>query len=152
VRIALLVLLAGCWQPSPAPEPPWIQNIAPRGPVEREPMASHSVWRGFYECAQGKTALQLVLDLEADGRARVIFDFGPDPGNPDVPPGSYRLTGTSREDRAKLAIELVPDAWILQPPGYTMVGLAGEIGSRRQRMRGRITHPSCTTFDVQRVE
>ncbi len=111
----------------------------------------HTVWRGFYECAQGKTAVQLTLDVDSDGSAKAIFDFGPHPGNPDVPPGSYRLLGTARADGGKLALDLAPERWISQPPSYEMVGISATIGSRRQRMRGRITHAACGVFAVQRL-
>jgi hypothetical protein len=153
VRVAsLLPLLTACWSSSSPPPPPEpIHNVQPRGPAEREPLPVHTVWRGFYDCAQGKTAVQLTLDLDTDGSAKAIFDFGPHADNPDLPAGSYRLIGTSREDGPKLAIELVPDRWISQPPGYEMVGLTAATGSRRLRLRGQISNPACSTFDVQRM-
>ena len=153
VRVASLLLLTACWSSSSSPPPPPepIQNTVPRGPAELAPLPVHTVWRGFYECAQGKTAVQLTLDVDSDGSAKAIFDFGPHADNPAVPPGSYRLVGTRREDGVKLAFDLTPDRWISQPPGYEMVGLTAMTGSRRQRMRGRITNPACEAFDVQRV-
>ena len=156
--LLLLLLLTACWSSSSSPPPPGgndtiapLQNVQPRGPAELEPLPVHTVWRGFYECAQGKTAVQLTLDLDSDGTAKAIFDFGPHADKPDLPAGSYRLSGTSREDGSKLEIELVPDRWISQPPGYEMVGLSAVTGSRRLRMRGRITNSACSTFDVQRI-
>ena len=152
VRVASLLLWTACWSSSSPPPPPEpIHNVVPGGPAELEPLPVHTVWRGFYECAQGKTAVQLTLDLDSDGTAKAIFDFGPHADNPDLPPGSYRLTGTSRDDGPKVALDLVPDRWISQPPGYEMVGLSAVTGSRRLRLRGRISHPACSTFDVQRV-
>jgi len=152
VRVASLVLLTACWSSSSPPPPPEpIKNVAPRGPAEREPLPAHTVWRGFYECAQGKTALQLTLDLDTDSTVSAIFDFGPHPDNVAVPPGSYRLTGRWGEDGARLVVDLVPDRWINQPPNYEMVGLSAATGSRRQRMRGQISNPSCGALDVQRV-
>ena len=68
-----------------------------------------------------------------------------------VPPGSYRLLGTSRADGVKLTFDLVPERWISQPPNYEMVGLTATTGSRRQRLRGRITNPACGALDVQRL-
>lgn len=155
VRVASLLLLTACWSSSPSPEPIQntepLRNTVPRGPAELEPLPVHTVWRGFYECAQGKTAVQLTLDVDSDGSAKAIFDFGPHADNPNVPPGSYRLIGTRREDGVKLAFDLTPERWISQPPGYEMVGLSAITGSRRLRMRGRITHPACGAFDVQRM-
>lgn len=151
-----MLLLTACWSSStssPPPPPPAdpLQNTVPRGPAELEPLPVHTVWRGFYECAQGRTAVQLTLDIDTDGTAKAIFDFGPHADNPDLPPGSYRLLGTSRADGTKLTFELVPERWISQPPNYEMVGLTAVTGSRRQRMRGRITNPLCGAFDVQRM-
>jgi len=154
VRVASLLLLTACWSSSSPPPPPPaepIQNVAPRGPAEREPLPAHTVWRGFYDCAQGKTAVQLTIDLDTDGSASAIFDFGPHADNPGIPPGSYRLTGTWRDDGPKLALALEPERWINQPPRYEMVGLTAVTGSRRQRMRGQISNSACAAIDVQRV-
>ncbi len=150
-----LLLLTACWSSSTTAPPPAqhdpLQNTVPRGPAELEPLPVHTVWRGFYDCAQGKTAVQLTLDLDTDGTAKAIFDFGPHADNPTVPPGSYRLVGTSRVDGVKLTFDLTPDQWISQPPGYEMVGVSATTGSRRQRMRGQITNPLCGAFEVQRL-
>ncbi len=152
---SLVVLAAGCWSSPSQPQPPEpIANVKPPGPVgpaELEPLPVHTVWRGFYVCAQGRTAVQLTLDLDSDGTAKAIFDFGPHADNPSVPPGSYRLTGRTTQDGLKLVVELEPDLWISQPPDYEMVGLTATTGSRRGRLRGVITNPLCSTFDVQRV-
>lgn len=142
----------GCWSSSSPPPPPEpLHNARPPGPAEREPLPAHTVWRGFYECAQGKTALQLTLDLDTDRSVKAIFDFGPHEDNPGLPPGSYRLTGTWRDDGPTIAIALVPEAWIYQPSNYEMVGLTAVTGSRRQRMRGQITNAACGALDVRRV-
>jgi hypothetical protein len=110
------------------------------------------VWRGLYTCAQGTTAVVLVLDIASDHTVQAVFEFGPYAENPDLPAGSFRLTGTAKEDGPKLAIELVPARWIRQPPGYEMVGLSAVTGSKRVRLRGRITDPACSTFDVTRSD
>ncbi len=152
VRVASLLLVTACWSSSsqsPPPEP--ITNTRPSGPAELEPLPAHTVWRGFYECAQGRTAVQLTLDVDTNGAASAIFDFGPHADNPDIPAGSYRLNGMSREQGKTIAFELVPERWISQPTNYEMVGVAATVGSRRQRMKGRITNPACSTFDVQRL-
>lgn len=153
VRAASLLLVTACWSSSPQPPPPEpIANSTPSGgPAELEPLPAHTVWRGFYECAQGRTAVQLTIDIEPTGATTAIFDFGPHADNPGVPPGSFRLSGTSREQGKTIAFQLEPDRWISQPPAYEMVGVAAVVGSRRQRMKGQITNPACATIDVQRV-
>jgi hypothetical protein len=62
------------------------------------------------------------------------------------------MAGTSRYHRARLEIELLPDEWILQPPGYVMVGLVASTDRKWRRLRGRITHDSCSIFVVHRVD
>ena len=48
-------------------------------------------------------------------------------------------------------VELQPDAWIVQPPGYVMVGLPATRDRERRSMTGRITNPSCGAVKVSRV-
>jgi len=153
VRVASLLLVTACWSTSSPPPPPEpISNTRPSGgPAELEPLPAYSVWRGFYECAQGRTAVQLTLDVDTDGAVNAVFDFGPHADNPGVPPGSYRLKGRSRDEGRTIQLELEPDRWISQPANYEMVGVSATVGSRRQRMKGRITNPACSTFDVRRM-
>jgi hypothetical protein len=110
------------------------------------------VWTGRYECAQGVSALQLTLDVEPDGRARAIFDFGPLADNPTVPNGSYRLRGTAVPADDAITVSLQPDEWIDQPENYVMVGIQGGIDAQRHSLRGRILNDSCAWLDVKRSD
>jgi hypothetical protein len=153
VRTALvLVLVAACWSsPSTPPsEPPHRAPVAQ--PLEAAPVPAHSVWIGRYTCRQGITAIQLTVDVSPGGDAGAIFDFGPHPGNPELPAGSFRLTGTVRTIGSELALELIPDRWIHQPDGYVMVGFHAETDRARRWLRGAITDPSCETLELRRTD
>ncbi|MDO9338873.1 MAG: hypothetical protein Q7T61_20965 [Caulobacter sp.] len=101
------------------------------------------VWKGNYECAQGKTALTLTLDGDADGDidGTFAFDF-------QGVSGSYRLRGVITPDGE---LKLNPTTWISQPDGYGMVGLAGRAYDRSREgqpdaLFGDVTDPSCGKF------
>ncbi len=117
------------------------------------PLPAHTLWSGRYECAQGVTGLTLTLDVEPDGRAGAVFDFGPTPQNPTLPTGRYLVVG-----RADLAgdggtlLTLAPDRWIAQPPGYVMVGLGAAIDPAGRSMQGHVDHPSCGALALTRVQ
>lgn len=149
-----LVLLAGCWSssssPAPAPEP--VQNVGPPSP-ERESIPAHSVWRGKYNCRQGVTQLQLTIDTApSGGDARALFDFGPHEGNPNIPSGSYRMTGTIREIDLVWQVRLQPLEWISQPENYMMVGINADTDRNHERLEGWITDQGCTKVGLRRVE
>ncbi len=149
MRALLLLTLAGCWS-NPSPQPTSVQNIAPPNAPTTLPLPAHTVWTGRYECAQGVTAVQLTLDVEPDGRARAIFDFGPLADNPTVPNGSFRLRGTTKPTDATITVALQPDEWIDRPPDYVMVGMEGQIDKTRRKLRGRMLNDSCAWLDVKR--
>lgn len=109
-----------------------------------------SVWEGRYDCTQGITGLTLELVGSGTGDSSVAatFHFYAVPENPDVPSGRYTLVGTVRGDGT---IDLVPNAWIEQPYGYVMVGMTGFLDRATGIMRGAITNPGCTAFDLERV-
>lgn len=141
----------GCWT-DPPPRYASVQNVAPAPPVvsKDNSLPPHTVWTGRYECAQGVTAFQLTLDVEANDHARAIFDFGPLADNPTVPPGSYRMRGTATVGEDGISISLLPQEWIDRPDGYEMVGLVGVIDANRRRFQGRLLNTSCAWFDLKR--
>ena len=109
-------------------------------------------WYGSYVCNQGLTRLQLTLrplrgsdprQLEAD------FVFSADPDNPEVPAGSFRMTGTLDGAGGLL---LKQGRWLDQPadPSYRMVDLEGRmvIGDGQAMIRGRVTTYGCQDFAV----
>jgi hypothetical protein len=137
VRLAVFVVAIGCWHAPVADEQ------QPTVPLERD-RSYHTVWEGSYLCAQGETALRLTLDTEPDGQTVGSFDFGPHPGNPNIPSGSYRVRGkVTMRDTGAFDLVLVPDHWIVQPNNYMMVGLTATSDRERRNVTGRITHDSC---------
>ena len=115
-------------------------------------LPSHSVWSGRYTCSQGLTAVQLSIDVTRAGAAVAIFAFGPLDENPDVPSGSIRMTGTLLMVHRKLELRLAPDRWLVQPPGWLMVGVAADSDRGQRILRGRILEPACGEIDVRRVD
>lgn len=149
-RAWALLVLAGCWR---APEPQPVATL-PEPLLEPAPPAvpPRSVWTGFYECAQGKTAVTLSIATSSTGSAKALFEFGPHEGNPSVPHGKYRMTGTFREgDGGRLELLLEPQRWIEQPSGYTMTGIAARSDPGRKRLEGMIRSERCGEIVVERL-
>ena len=124
-------------------------------PVEAAPdrwlQTVTSPWHGSYVCNQGLTRLQLTLrPLSGGQRWEADFAFAPDPDNPNVPKGSFRLAGLL--DRATGQLVLKQQHWLEQPDdaSYRMVDLAGalQIGVGQALIRGRVTSYGCEDFAV----
>jgi hypothetical protein len=110
-------------------------------------------WHGSYVCNQGLTRLRLTLrPLSGAGsdRFEAEFAFTPDPDNPSVPVGSFRMTG-SLNGQTRLLV-LKQDRWLEQPadPSYRMVDLEGSlvVGSGQAMIRGKVTSYGCQDFAV----
>lgn len=162
MRVVAACLLAGCWTsrvtPPAAPEAassgvivdgaptPWSPRTIERS---RRDLLAHSVWEGTYVCNQGLSSVVLSIDIDRTGRATARYDFGPVPSNPTVPEGAYLLTGTAERQGRGFTAELVDSEWIVRPPGYFMVPLAIETDGTS--MTGTIRHPSCHSFQAERV-
>ena len=109
-------------------------------------------WEGHYFCTQGKTAMRLTIETNPGGEAIMIFEFGPLAENPHLPTGSYQLLGTHAPgDDGATVLEMQPDKWIVQPPGYSSVSLTAEIDSEHKTITGRIHNPSCGELEGKRV-
>ena len=135
--------------PSRPPPAPPIEAIPPQRPLE--PLPARTVWTGTYVCAQGSTALTLTIDLTPEGGVAAKFDFGPLPQNPDVPRGSYSMSGElALGTGGVITVKLRPLSWLRQPPNYIMVGIDGVIDRERRRLLGRIAHTSCAGVDLTR--
>lgn len=106
--------------------------------------AATTQWTGFYTCAQGATAMKLTLIDDDPARLTAVLAFGPTPGNPEVPRGSYTLRGVRRGS----VVQLAPLEWLERPEDYDMVGLDGGIAGAR--FEGRIAHETCGAFSLQR--
>ena len=109
-------------------------------------------WYGSYVCNQGLTRLQLTLRPLRGNDPRQVeadFVFSADPDNPEVPAGSFRMTGTLDGAGGLL---LKQGRWLDQPadPSYRMVDLEGRmvIGDGQAMIRGRVTTYGCQDFAV----
>jgi hypothetical protein len=83
---------------------------------------------------------------------RGAFHFTAAPSNPGVPEGCFSMRG--RADAAGSHVRLTPQRWLLQPPGYVMIGLEGDIDRDSGLFTGRISPPvpGCTVFSLRPVE
>lgn len=157
---ALAGALAACGGPEPASEGTTSATAATGGATvvataeivlrttNGYRVSGHSVWEGRYVCLQGVTGLTLELTGSGGPSVAAVFRFYAVPENPTVPSGSYSLTGLVRGDGT---IDLTPERWFEQPPGYVMVGMTGLLDPTTGIMRGMITNPDCAAFDLHRV-
>jgi hypothetical protein len=124
-------------KPSPAPFP---------SPT-LSPAALTGTWTGSYVCSQGDTGLRMVIQAAPDGTLTATFSFYAVPDNPDVPSGSFTMTGTY----SATGVNLTHDQWISQPSGYEMVDLSsGPPVQDGTVLAGSVTTPGCSTFTVTR--
>lgn len=116
-----------------------------------EPIALAGLWSGTYVCNQGNTELDLILTDLSKGLVWGIFSFHAPPENPTVPSGQFFMAG--RYDPHSGEIELVPGEWIVQPPGYSTVGLTGQVtvpaGPEATEISGAVIFDGCTAFEVR---
>ncbi|MGH3151132.1 MAG: hypothetical protein ACRDOB_10415, partial [Streptosporangiaceae bacterium] len=102
-------------------------------------------WTGTYVCSQGQTGLRLVIQTGQDGTLTAQFNFYAVPANPNVPSGSYTMTGTS----SAAGIHLTHGHWLHEPAGYEMVDLNGPAPrDGGTLLAGTVTTTGCTTFSV----
>jgi hypothetical protein len=120
---------------------------APAPPASLSPAALTGTWTGSYTCSQGDTGLRLVIQAAPDGTLAATFNFYALPDNPDVPSGSFTMTGTY----SAAGVDLIHDQWISQPAGYEMVDLSsGPPVQGGTALTGNVTTPGCSTFTVTR--
>jgi len=120
-------------------------SAAPSSTAPAQP-AVVGVWTGTYTCNQGLTGMRMTVTDAGGDTVRATLDFYAVASNPDVPDGSYVLTGTYSQSKG---LVLVPDHWISQPDGYVMVGLSGPPPSGSS-MQGTVQDSNCSTFSVTR--
>ena len=105
-------------------------------------------WQGIYQCAQGKTALDLEITAVTSSRIKAVFYFHALPANPSVPQGCFIMQG--RFDAKTRAIALKPSRWLDQPASFVSVGLRGKMSGSGQKLRGMISGPACSAFSLTR--
>jgi hypothetical protein len=93
-------------------------------------------WAGSYRCGQGLTAGDLVIARSGPNGLRAVFHFFAHASNPGVPEGCFTLNGTI--DNASGRISLRPGRWLVQPPGYVMAGLDGELDALSTSIDGTV--------------
>jgi hypothetical protein len=143
--VVSVVVLIGCWA-DPSPSTPVPAAIEPA-----KPRVHHTTWMGHYSCAQGVTAVKLVLDILPTGETTGVFEFSAAPENPGVPSGSYHLRGvTTATKNGVVTVDVEGDSWIEQPKGYMMVGLRASSDPTRRHLSGQITNESCGDIEVER--
>ncbi|WP_176993517.1 serine/threonine protein kinase [Nonomuraea jiangxiensis] len=104
-------------------------------------------WTGTYVCNQGKTALDLTITESSPGRLKATFAFEADPSNPDVPSGSFAMSGrlTGR------VLDLKGVRWIDRPGEYIMVNLQADLTEDRpSTITGNVLGGGCSTFTIER--
>jgi hypothetical protein len=111
--------------------------------------AADGAFKGRYTCGAGLAGLTVTITSDNRGRLRALLRFYDLPQNPGVPSGTYRLTGrlvsTSRQ------VTLIPQRWVVQPPGYTMTGIAGVLSRDGRTIAGRLTgDPACGAITLTR--
>ncbi len=127
-------------------------NLQTAAAAELLPRLLAAPWHGSYVCNQGLTRLQLTLrPLPAGGgRMEAEFVFAPDPDNPAVATGSFRLTGSLDPQSGRLLLK--QDRWLSQPsdPSYRMVDLDGTllVADGQALIRGQVTTYGCQDFAV----
>ena len=117
---------------------------SPALPVTSGPFGAGQVWAGRYTCPQGPTELSLIVLEARDYQVRALFDFFHAPSGAK---GSYLVSGQLNRKTGRFRLR--PEAWVVQPHGYVMVGLAGAVVGGGTRLSGRITDPGCGAFEVE---
>lgn len=151
VAVLSLALAAGCTQQvagNPTADP---RASAPETTPSTSPELSDFAgrWEGTYTCAMGDAGLRLIIEEPQGDAAQAVFEFFPLPGNPGVPPGSFRTTGRIEGG----VVVFQAGDWIVQPPGYVTVDL---VVSRpptggADDFGGTVDDPECALFEVSRV-
>jgi hypothetical protein len=128
IRVAALGLMVG-----------WAMGMSGAEAWAAKP--AREVWQGIYDCAQGLTGLTLTLDIGPGGQVQGLFDFYPVVENPAVPHGCFQMSG-SLDGTGHLA--LTPGDWLLRPPFFVAVGLAGMRNG--SSLGGAVEGPGCSIF------
>jgi hypothetical protein len=120
-----------------------VSPVAGGEPVEQE-------YQGVYFCTGRVVHLTLkVYPRSREPRRRALLLFGPNASSPDVPHGAFLVEGVI--EPAAGQIKLVPVKWIMQPAGYSWLGLSGQSADGGKTYRGRVTGSNaCTQFTMER--
>jgi hypothetical protein len=104
-------------------------------------------WKGSYlGCTQGPTALTLIVQPagQTGNQLAAKFEFHALPSSPGVATGSYTMKGYLFPS----VVVLYGSKWIMQPGGYILVDLAGQL-PKAGKFSGAVS--GCSTFSLKRV-
>ena len=108
------------------------------------------LWGGSSACAQGDIGVELSLkEVQGDGIVRGSLRFFNLPGKNNTGEGEYSLQG--RYYDADHTLYLKPEAWIKQPPGYSMASFSFTFQPRGPSLTGRVSNVACSTISVTKV-
>jgi hypothetical protein len=118
--------------------------VAAGEPVEQE-------FQGVYFCTGAVVHLTLkIYPRSQQSLRRALLLFGPNASSPNVPHGAFLVEGVV--EPAGGEVTLAPVKWILQPAGYSWLGLSGRSADGGKTYRGRVTDTNdCTQFTMERV-
>jgi hypothetical protein len=77
------------------------------------------------------------------------FHFYATARNPEVPTGTYAVSGTFNRENGRL--QLSGEQWIKRPEGYDMVPLTGRVAKDGKTLTGRIEFPDCKEFTLRKT-
>lgn len=131
--------------------PPTAPSAAPStarsGDVDLTAFAG--TWEGTYTCAMGGAGLRLIIEEPVGDSVTAVFEFFPLPENPDVPSGSFTMTGRVESG----TVVFIGGDWIVQPPDYVTVNLTvlNPPTGGAATFGGTVDDPGCALFEVSRV-
>ena len=104
------------------------------------------VYQGHYTCANVRTPVTVTLvGSRSKFERQAIFEFG-ERGSPNHPWGIFNLR---LKDKYSRTLELLPDTWIVQPQGYSMVGVKAKVED--DILSGEISAEGCEELTATRV-
>lgn len=104
-------------------------------------------WAGWYNCAQGATALELDISVSSPQSVQALFYFHGLPQHPAAPAGCFLMLGTVNATTGE--VKLAPEQWLSRPFGYVSVALNGQLDGQN-RLSGSIFGPGCSNFLLMR--
>jgi hypothetical protein len=100
-------------------------------------------WVGSYACAQGQTAMTMVVTAVTNYAVSATFDFRADQAS-----GSFAISG--RFDPSTHAATFRPGGWIRRPAeSWSTVGMRGTVDVRSRTYSGSITTTGCGAFTLR---
>ena len=127
----------------------WTLMVPPTKALAQAVPSIAGAWDGTYACAQGQTALHLVINAAASGAITAVFSFSAPPPRITMASGSFQMQGSFDSDSGRVVLR--PGNWLVRPPGFITVGLDGSLACPSNRLRGRVIGGvMCSTFELYR--